>query len=144
MESLQKSCIDTFVKKGSPELLSDKLPPVLYCLIVNKIMSNNKESWIENINLVHLDLLINRRKLFLNVETNYGELNLVYSSPNEDASHLNTFKLYGNIYNFLDNNSKKLYDTTIKYLKEKGEYESIERDLALSSNIYRKKEIKLH
>lgn len=143
MKLLQEICIDNFVEKGSSELLSDKLPPVLYCLVVNKIMSKNKPKWMENIYLVHLDLLINRRKLFLNVETRYGELKIIYSSPSEDDQHFTTFTLHGNIYNYLDNYSKKLYDTTIKYLKEKGAYENIERELALASNVYRKKEVKL-
>ncbi len=140
MNLLQKTCIYTIVEKGSPGLLS-KLPYVLYVLIVNKMMRKNKPKWTENIYLVHLDLLIKRSKLFLNIDTRYGVLTFTYSSPSADGFSLTTNKVDGDTYDFLDPCTKKLYDNTIIYLKKIGEFDSIERDLA--KNRARKRELEL-
>lgn len=133
MGSLQKKDIDEIVEKGCPDLLSTRLPPILYHLIVNKIMSNHKRKWRENINIVHLDLLLQRNKISLNIEIKRGKLFFNYSIPLEDGKQF--------INKFHD---KELYDITIRYLTKKGLYENIKKDLEIAKSTYTKKnEVKL-
>jgi hypothetical protein len=132
MNSLESNCVDTIVNHGDPDLLSEKLPPLLHQLVVNKIRDKNKPTWKENIYVVHMDLLIKKGSLFLDIETAYGELNFTYSNENI------TIKLHGEIYHKLDEAGKRLYDTTIKYLKLKGRWEEIEEDLELRKIIFKK------
>ena len=112
MNTLQNMCIDTIVQKGHPKPLNEILPRILCPTIINKIMNANKPKWEENIYLVHLDLLIKMGKLKFKVENNFCYLAFSY-----DYNCEYYFKIHGHTYNYLDKNEKKLFDTTIKYLK---------------------------
>ena len=122
MNSLENICIDKIVQKGHPSLLIEILPYILRPLIINKIIDINKPKWKKDITLVHLDLLIEMRKMKFETEIRDGELDFSYNYYHTD-DHEICWKLHGHIYHQYDKTEKNLYDTTIKYLKFKGLYD---------------------
>ena len=116
MNNLQDLCVDKIVQKGHPKPLNEILPRILCPTIVNRIMDANKPKWEEDINLVHLDLLIESGKLNLDSVKGDGYYTFTYY----DAVSYYCWKLHGDCYEYFGEKEKKLYNTTLKYINCKG------------------------
>jgi len=137
MDSLQDICIDNLVRKGHCDTLSF-LPPILYQLVIDRIKATYFPHWTINIGLVHLELLITSGKIMFETRVIAGELIFIYNLF--EGTNNSTFRLHGNVYNLFDLPERILFDNTIEYLKYKGLYDDIQREMNIDENLFRRTE----